>query len=80
MVYVSQLLDDIPATVKSTSVWSDGPSSQFQNSYIAVSIHTLEEKHGIKILSNIMCGTAVKTRKVIVNDAAAFVLACNAPE
>ena len=37
VAYVSRLLDDIPATVKSVSIWSDGPSSQFKNRYIAVS-------------------------------------------
>ena len=98
MVYVSRLLDDIPATVKSVSIWSDGPSSQFKNHYIAASLHALE-KQGIKILWNFFATshgkgpvdgiggsvkrhvwTAVKTRKVIVNNAASFVLACNAPE
>ena len=97
MVYVSRLLDDIPATVKSVSIWSDGPSSQLKNHYIATSLHALE-KHGIKIMWNFFATshgkgpvdgiggsvkhhvwTAVKTRKVIVNDAASFVLACNAP-
>lgn len=97
MAYVSRLLDDIPATVKSVSIWSDGPSSQFKNRYIA--LHALEEKHGINIMWNFFATshgkgpvdgiggsvkrhvwTAVKTRKVIVNDAASFVLACNAPE
>ena len=99
VAYVSRLLDDIPATVKSVSIWSDGPSSQFKNHYIAASLHALEEKHGINILWNFFATshgkgpvdgiggsvkrhvwTAVKTRKVIVNDAASFVLACNAPE
>ena len=51
MVYVSRLLDDIPATVKSVSIRSDGPSSQFKNHYIAASLHALE-KQGIKILWN----------------------------
>ena len=53
MAYVSRLLDDIPATVKRVSFWSDGPSSQFKIRYIAVSLHPLEEKHGIKILWNV---------------------------
>ena len=100
MVYVSRLLEDIPATATSVSIWSDGPSSQFKNCYIAASLCLLEENHGIKILWNffatshgkggpvdgigdsVKCHvwTSVKTRKVIVNGTASFVLAYNAPE
>ena len=52
MAYVSRLLDVIPETVQSVSIWSDGPSSQFKHRYIAASLHTLEKKHRIKILWN----------------------------
>ena len=59
-----------PSNCKSVSIWSDGPSSQFKNHYIAVSLHALK-KQRIKIilniyaishmmdsvvLSNVMCG------------------------
>lgn len=33
-------------------VWSDGPSSQFKNKYIAAIIHHLEQKFGIQIIWN----------------------------
>ena len=66
MAYVSRLLEHIPATVKGVSIYSDGPSSEFKNCYIAVSLHVLEENHRIcgtfsqlhmeRVLSNVMCG------------------------
>ena len=63
--------------------------------YIELSLHALKEKHGIKNLWNFFqlhtvdgiggsvkhhVWTTVNTRKVIVNDAPSFVLACNAPK
>ena len=33
VAYVDYLLDTLPASVKTVSVWSDGPSSQFKNDF-----------------------------------------------
>jgi len=53
VAYVSRLLEDIPATVKSVSIWSDGPSSQLKNHYISASLLVFKENHRIKILWNV---------------------------
>lgn len=50
--YLHQLLMKLPASVKILKVWSDGPSSQFKNKYIATIIPHFEKKFGIKIIWN----------------------------
>ena len=45
VAYVDMILDTIPASVKSVSIWSDGPASQFKNRYIAAALHTLQAKY-----------------------------------
>ena len=49
VAYVDYLLYTLPATVKTFSVWSDGPSSQFKNKFITAVIKALEDKHQINI-------------------------------
>ena len=49
MAYVDMILETIPASVKSVSIWSDGPASQFKNRDIASALHTLQAKY--KLLS-----------------------------
>ena len=46
---ISELID---STVKVLQLWSDGPSSQFKNRFIAAAIPRLEEKYCIKLCSN----------------------------
>lgn len=50
--YIYKLLSKLPSSVKILKVWSDGPSSQFKNKYIAAIIHHLEQKFGIQIIWN----------------------------
>lgn len=50
--YMYRLLSELPKTVKVLKVWSDGPSSQFKNKYMAVMVQHLETKLGIKIIWN----------------------------
>lgn len=50
--YMYKLLIDLPSSVKILKVWSDGPSSQFKNKYIAAIIHELETIFDLKIIWN----------------------------
>lgn len=50
--YIYKLLVTLPSTVKILKVWSDGPSSQFKNRYIAAMIQHLETKFNIPIMWN----------------------------
>ena len=40
VAYIDYLLNTLPAPVKTVSIWSDGPSSQFKNKYIYHCSHT----------------------------------------
>ena len=46
------ILETIPASVKSVSIWSDGPASQFKNCYIDAALHTLQAKYKLLIYWN----------------------------
>ena len=46
------LLENIPSTVETVSMWSDGPSPQFRNKYTAAAIPVHQEKHKLKISWN----------------------------
>lgn len=50
--YLYKLLSKIPSSLKILKIWSDGPSSQFKNRYIAPIIPHLETEFGIKIFWN----------------------------
>ncbi|CAH0559357.1 unnamed protein product [Brassicogethes aeneus] len=50
--YMYILLSGVPESVKILKIWSDGPSSQFKNKFIAAVIPVLEDKFGIKIYWN----------------------------
>ena len=52
LAYMDFLLENIPSTVETVSIWSDGASSQFKNKYIAAAIPILQEKHKLKIRWN----------------------------
>ena len=52
IAYIDHLLDSLPATVKTISIWSDGPSSQFKNRFIVAAISALQEKHNVTIRWN----------------------------
>ena len=52
VAYIDYLLDSLPTTVNTVSIWSDGPSSQFKNKYIAAIIDKLQDKHQITITWN----------------------------
>lgn len=45
IAYLDRLFDEIPAEITEVSIWSDGPSSQFKNKYVAASLPVLETKH-----------------------------------
>lgn len=50
--YLHKLLSALPDSLKHLKIWSDGPSSQFKNKFIAAVIPVLEDKFGIKITWN----------------------------
>ncbi len=52
LAYIDRLLEDLPPPVQVVSIWSDGPSTQFKNKFIAAAIPALEKKHNIKIKWN----------------------------
>ncbi len=47
--YVDKLFEQLPKGIRSVHIWSDGPSSQFKNKFIAKAISVLEEKHKMTI-------------------------------
>lgn len=50
--YLMKLLSNLPSSVKILKIWSDGPSSQFKNRFIAAMIAHLEAKFEIQIIWN----------------------------
>ena len=53
VAYVGMILDTIPASVKSVSIWSDGTASQFKNCYIVAALHILQAKYKLLIYWNL---------------------------
>lgn len=52
VLYLYKLLTDMPNTVKTLKIWSDGPSSQFKNKFMASFIPLMEKEFDIKIFWN----------------------------
>ena len=53
VVFVHKLLSNlVEASVKMLQVWTDGPSNQFKNRFVASAIPWLEEQHGLKLCWN----------------------------
>lgn len=50
--YVDRILEEVPKEIEVLHVWSDGPTSQFKNKYIAAALPTLQEKHQLHITWN----------------------------
>lgn len=50
--YIWKLLKELPKSLKILKIWSDGPSSQFKNKYIAAMIPLLETEFSLKIYWN----------------------------
>lgn len=50
--YLYKILSSLPDSLKVLKIWSDGPTSQFKNKFIAATIAVLEEKFDIKIIWN----------------------------
>lgn len=50
--YLFKLLSGLQSSVRILKIWSDGPSSQFKNRYIATMLVHLEDKFGIQIIWN----------------------------
>lgn len=50
--YIYKLLTELPKSLKTLKIWSDGPSSQFKNKFIAAMIPELEAEFGLKIYWN----------------------------
>lgn len=50
--YIINILMKLPTMVKILKIWSDGPSSQFKNRFIANAIEHLEKKFELKIIWN----------------------------
>lgn len=52
ITYMYKILTDLPKSLKTLKIWSDGPSSQFKNKYIAAMIPHFEAEFGLKIFWN----------------------------
>ena len=52
MVFLDTLMEGLPKDVKIIDFWSDGPTSQFKNRFVAEIIRYLHEKYGVKIRWN----------------------------
>lgn len=50
--FLCKVLHKLPKPLKVLKIWSDGPSSQFKNKYIAAIIPHLEKRFNIKIIWN----------------------------
>lgn len=50
--YLCKVLSRIPKNIKRVRIWSDGPSNQFKNKYMAAAIKILETKFRKKIIWN----------------------------
>lgn len=50
--YLYKLISEIPQSLKLLKIWSDGPSSQFKNRFVAAMIPNLEKFFKIKIIWN----------------------------
>ncbi len=47
--YVDRLFEELPNKVKTVKIWSDGPSKQFKNKFIAAALPELEKKYDRKV-------------------------------
>lgn len=50
--YLCKVMAKMPQSLKLLKIWSDGPSSQFKNKYIAAIIPHLEKRFNLKIIWN----------------------------
>lgn len=50
--YLNKVFSKIPKTIKVIRIWSDGPSNQFKNKYMAAALKILETKFSKKIIWN----------------------------
>lgn len=50
--YMYKILSKIPKKIKRVKIWSDGPSSQFKNKYMAAAVKVFETKFRKKIFWN----------------------------
>ena len=47
--YVDKILESLPQNIKKVHFWSDGPTSQFKNKFVAKSIGLLQKRHKMTI-------------------------------
>lgn len=47
--YVDRMFEELPENIDLVKIWSDGPSKQFKNKFIAASLPVLEQKYDKKI-------------------------------
>lgn len=50
--YLWKLVSSLPSSCKILKIWSDGPTSQFKNKYMAAVLSLFEKKFSIKIIWN----------------------------
>ena len=48
MIFLDEILKNLPSTVKEVRIWTDGPSSLFKNNFIMEGVKMLSKKHGSK--------------------------------
>lgn len=50
--YLDKIIEDFPVGISFVNIWSDGPSEQLKNRYIAAKIPVLQDKFKKKIIWN----------------------------
>lgn len=51
-IYLFKVLSKLPSKTKVLKIWSDGPSSQFKNKFMAALIQLLETRFKVKVVWN----------------------------
>jgi hypothetical protein len=49
MVFLDEILKNLPSTVKEVRIWTDGPSSQFKNKFVMEGMRMLSKKYGVNL-------------------------------
>lgn len=61
VAYLYTIFKELSPLIKTVNVWSDGPSSQFKNKFIAAIIPVFEVKFGVKIVWNFFASSHGKS-------------------
>lgn len=53
--FVDRLFEELPEGIETVHIWSDGPTSQFKNKFIASALKFLQRKHEMKLHWSFFC-------------------------